>query len=103
MATAARGRKPALSVVKPGDVPEKPRPKSITEAASSGDHLALLEAMRDRIAKTVQSEDCPPRDLASLTRRLDDIARQIKALKLEEKVEGDAGAVSAEEFDASAI
>lgn len=92
-----------LSVVKDGAKAEPKRNQTIIEAAKSGDHLALLEAMRDRIAKTVQSEDCPPRDLASLSRRLDDIARQIKALKLEENVEADAGAVPPEAFDQTAI
>lgn len=53
---------------------------TVEEAAQSGDHRALLVAMRTRIATTVAHPDCPPRDLAALTRRLQDIAREIEAL-----------------------
>lgn len=96
--------KPALSIVN-SDTPAPEKKKlSITEAAAKGDDLALLEAMRDRIARTVQSEDCPPRDLASLTRRLDDIAKQIKALKMEaEEAARSESEATEEPFDASAI
>ncbi len=94
--------KPALSVVRPDDPPGKKL--SIVEAAAKGDDLALLEAMRDRIARTVQSEDCPPRDLASLTRRLDDIAKQIKVLKVEAEEEVRGGFAAPDEaFDPSTI
>lgn len=53
---------------------------TVEEAAASGDHRALLVAMRTRIAKAVSHVDCPPRDLAALTRRLQDIAHEIEAL-----------------------
>ncbi len=60
--------------------------------------------MRDRIAKTVESADCPPRDLAALTRRLVEIAREIEQLDLAAKQEAErAGEVADEAFDASAI
>lgn len=96
--------KPALSIVN-ADTPAPEKKKlSIIEAAAKGDDLALMEAMRDRIARTVQSEDCPPRDLASLTRRLDDIAKQIKALKMEaEEAARSESEAPDEAFDASAI
>ena len=51
-------------------------------AAQSGCRRDLLVAMRDRIAKTISDPDCPPRDLASLTRRLQDIAREIEELDM---------------------
>lgn len=96
-------RKPSLALVGK-NAPAKPsRPPSITEAAASGDHLALLEAMRDRIAEAIQAPECPPRDLAALTRRLDDIARQIKALKNQAAQEATNATSSDEAFDASAI
>ena len=44
--------------------------------------------MRERIAQTVSNPDCPPRDLAALTRRLQDIAKEIEALDLRAKEEG---------------
>lgn len=81
----------------------KPRRSSVAEAAQSGDRLELLVAMRDRIAKTI-SEDCPPRDLASLTRRLQDIAKEIDQLEM---VESGARSVVAEtgdeSFDAASV
>jgi hypothetical protein len=61
--------------------------------------------MRSRIARTVEG-DCPPRDLAALTRRLQDIAERITSLDLAAKQEGAEGAISStpdEEFDASAL
>ena len=59
-------RKPPLRAVAPGET--KPAaPKTVAQAAASGDHRALLVAMRERIAVTVSNPDCPPRDLAALT------------------------------------
>ncbi len=64
------------------------RKLSVAEAAASGDHRALLIAMREQIAQTVTNPDCPPRDLAALTRRLQDIAKEIEAIDLRAKEEG---------------
>ena len=77
---------------------------SVAQAASAGNHRGLLVAMRDRIAVTVSNPDCPPRDLAALTRRLQDIAKEIEAIDLREKQEATRGASATDEaFDASAI
>ncbi|AEV51855.1 hypothetical protein [Prescottella equi] len=57
-----------------------PEQLSVEDAATSGSRRALLVAMRDRIATTVTKEDCPPRDLSSLTKRLQDIANEIEAI-----------------------
>ena len=54
---------------------------SIKEAAASNDRLKLLLAMRTRIAEAVDDPDCPPRDLASLTRRLQEIAKEVAEIK----------------------
>lgn len=70
----------ALRVVTPGESRSKPKRLTVDQAATSGDQRALLVAMRDRIAHTVADPDCPPRDLASLTRRLQDIAREISQI-----------------------
>ena len=61
---------------------EKPvrKPMTVLEAAESGSHRDLLVALRDRIAKTVQSADCHPRDMAALSRRLQDIAKELAVL-----------------------
>lgn len=77
---------------------EKPPAKlSVAQAAQSGDHRALLVAMRERIATTVSNPDCPPRDLAALTRRLQDIAKEIESLDLKAKQEAGEDGPSADE------
>jgi hypothetical protein len=67
-----------LRAVKTGE-PAAPARKTVAQAAKSGQQRELLVAMRDRIAETL-SGDCPPRDLASLSKRLQDIAKDIAAL-----------------------
>ena len=84
----------------------KPRkPLSVSQAAASGDHRSLLVAMRTRIAATVSDPDCPPRDLAALTRRLQDIAKEIEAIDLRAREEGAdaADVIEDEAFDAEAL
>lgn len=66
---------------------EAPKRKTVAQAAESGSHRELLVAMRDRIAKAVADPDCPPRDLAALSRRLQDIAKDIAAIDLAESEE----------------
>ena len=83
-----------LRAVKPNEAPAKRpasprRSRSVAQAAASGDHRSLLVAMRDRIAKSVSDPECPPRDLASLTRRLQDIAKEIEAIDLRAKQAAD--------------
>ena len=85
---------------------EKPPARmTVSQAAASGDHRALLVAMRERIAQTVTNPDCPPRDLAALTRRLQDIAKEIEAIDLRAKEDGaDAADVAEDEaWDAEAL
>lgn len=68
----------SLRAVAPGEkAPAKP--KSVSQAAK-GTQRELLVAMRDRIATAVTAADCPPRDLASLTKRLADIAKEIESI-----------------------
>jgi len=93
----------ALRVVEPGEAP--PANLTVAQAAATGDHRSLLVAMRERIARTVSDLECPPRDLAALTRRLQDIAKEIEAIDLRAKEEGaDAADVAAdEEWDSEAL
>lgn len=58
---------------------------ALSEAAASGDRLALLYALRNRIAAEI--EDCPTRDLSPLTRRLQDIVSDIEELEAQRKQE----------------
>jgi hypothetical protein len=74
-----------LRVASEVDAPAKR--KNVAEAAAGGSRRELLVAMRDRIAKAVADPDCPPRDLASLSRRLQDIAKDIDTLDLAESEE----------------
>ena len=95
---ATRKRATTLRAVKDDEKPPPKRKLTVEQAAASGDHRALLVAMRERIAKTVADPKCPPRDLASLTRRLQDIAKEIEAIDLRAKEEGaDAADVAADE------
>ena len=100
-------RKNPLRAVTDADVPEKPKaPLTITEAAEAGDQLELLVAMRRRVAETVQDPNCPPRDLAALSRRLQEIGREIEAMQLKAKQEADEDGSTGtpdEEWDSEAI
>jgi hypothetical protein len=59
--------------------------------------------MRDRIATAVSSPECPPRDLAALTRRLQEIAKEIAAIdrRAEQESNGESG--GDEDWDPEAI
>lgn len=95
----------ALRAVKPGETPAPKKKQTVEQAATSGTHRDLLVAMRDRIAQAVSSPDCPPRDLAALTRRLQDVAKEIEAIDArvaDEGGEAGDGAVSTA-FDAAAL
>lgn len=53
---------------------------TVQAAAESNDQRKLLVAMRARIADAVGDPNTPARDLAALTRRLLEIAKDLKAL-----------------------
>ncbi|MEJ9078842.1 hypothetical protein WKY82_10510 [Gordonia malaquae] len=55
-------------------------PKTVAEAARAGTRRELLAAMRDRVAVEITNDDCAARDLAALTRRLQEIVREIEAI-----------------------
>lgn len=80
-----------------------PAPKSVTEAASGGTTRELLVAMRTRIAETVEDRNTPARELASLTKRLVEVVRDIEAIDARELQEATGGYVPDGAFDASAI
>lgn len=56
-----------------------PRRKSVSQAARSGDRLELMRALRDKIASEITS-GVAPRDLASLSRRLIELSKEIESL-----------------------
>lgn len=59
---------------------------NVAEAAKSGTEMDLLIAIRDRLADAVADPDCPKRELASLSLRLTNVVKEIKAL---ESADGD--------------
>ena len=58
----------------------------VAQAAREGTEMDLLVAIRDRLAEAVADPDCPKRELASLSLRLTNVVKEIKAL---ESAEGD--------------
>ncbi len=100
-------RTPKLRAVKDGEQPPPPPPPAaqkmtVAEAAASGTYKDLLIATRDRIALTVSSPDCPPRDLAALTRRLTEIGKELAviAAREAEEAEGIGARTEDEEWEA---
>lgn len=83
---------------------DKPlRPLTVTEAAEANDTRAMLVASRRRIAVAVEDPNTPARDLAALTKRLMETAREIDAIDARE-LEAEAHAdVEDGKFDAAAI
>jgi hypothetical protein len=67
--------------------PRKPRTKTVKQAASSGTQRELLVAMKARVADAVENPNTPARDLAALTKRLMEIARDIEAIDAREAEE----------------
>jgi hypothetical protein len=94
-----------LRAVGPGERPPRKRKQTLAQAAESGSHRDLLVAMRSRIARTVQSPKCPPRDLAALTRRLQDIGREIEEIDARDGDDdiGQAAGTADDGFDAEAL
>ena len=74
----------------------------VLNAAESGEEKALLIALRDAVATAI--DDNPPaRDLASLSRRLIEISRELKALEQEETEAQDDRITADEAFDPQAL
>ena len=73
-----------LRPVGPDDQPPRKRKLTITQAASEGSLKDQLIALRERVAKTVEDPNCPPRDLAALSRRLIEIGKEIAAIEAQE-------------------
>ncbi len=95
----------ALRAVKPGERrPRRGRPKTVAGAARSGDRRELLEALRDRISRTIDDPNCPARDLAALSRRLQELDKELAALTEAEAEEArEHGAAEDEAWDAEAL
>lgn len=62
----------------------KKAPKTIYEAAESGSQLEQLIALRRRIAATLDADTTLARDLASLSKRMMEISKEIEQLEAQE-------------------
>lgn len=91
-----------LRAVAPGE-PAPAKRHTVTSAAAEGSRRDLLVAMRARVATAVEDPNTPARDLAALTRRLMEIARDIEALDAASAREVEGGVVEDGSFDAAAI
>jgi hypothetical protein len=93
-----------LRVVAPNEVTPIRPPMTVTTAAADGDRLDLMLAMRARVATAVEDPNTSARDLAALTRRLVEIAKDIDALKLAALQEAASDEAEQDDtFDATAI
>jgi len=98
-------RRSPLRAVAEGEIPPVPDPpKTITQAAEHGTTRELMVAMRARIAKAVENENTPARDLAALSKRLIEVVHDIEALDARAEQEATKRDDARDEaFDASAI
>jgi hypothetical protein len=96
-----------LRMTAPDEKPAEPVvPLTIEQAAAADDQLALLIALRSRLATACQNEETPARDLAALSRRLVDVSQDIRTLRAqlqEEEGEPDGGDTEDAPWSAGAI
>jgi len=92
-------------VVKPGSpaAPRSRKPLTVKSAAESGIQRDLLVALRSRIAADIDNPNTPARDVAALSRRLLEIARELELLDAAEKADdiGEAAATPDKEWASS--
>ncbi len=92
-----------LRAVSADEQPVSKSPLTVGLAAESGSQRSLLVALRARIAKDIDDPNTPSRDLAALSRRLLEIAKEIRALDAAERGDdvGQAAEVPDEKFATS--
>ncbi len=78
-------------------------PVSVEEAAGLGDTLGELRRTRLVIARKLDDPNCPARDIASLSKRLMEVAREIEAIEARSREEEQRGSVPDGSFNAEAI
>lgn len=96
--------KSPLRAVGPDEKPPAKEPKSVSEAAESGDRVAELVQIRRVIARALDNENTSPRDLAALSRRQIELSREIESLKRQQSEEAEEyGATEDGEWSEEAI
>jgi hypothetical protein len=98
-------RKSPLRAVAEGEKAAPKKPMTIAEAASAGTTRDVLVSSRDRIARALDDPNIAARDLASNSKRLMEIIREIEAIDAREAEEVADSARRAKDgtFNASAI
>lgn len=89
--------KRSLRAVGPDEQPQVKEPRTVSEAAESGDRIAELVQIRRVIARALDNENTSPRDLAALSRRQIELSREIDSLKRQRAEEAEQGAISVDE------
>ena len=91
-----------LRAVKDGAVPPR-KPVTVQSAAEGGSRRELLVALRARITTGIDNPNTPARDLAALSLRLLDIARELELLDAAEKADdiGEAAATPDQDWASS--
>ena len=105
-AAATASEKPRLHIVEANETPPSPPVRRLTviEAAESDDPKDMLLALRDRLARTIDDPNTPARDLAALTRRVQEINRELAASAERAREEAEGGKPSDDEaWDEEAI
>ena len=92
-----------LRAVAADEVPPVKAPQTIAEASEAGSTLDELRLMRARIARTLDDPNCPPRDLAALSRRLIEIGKEITAIESRAQEDDPVAKVEDGKFNAAAI
>ncbi len=105
MPPAKRRKTPLRAVAANEKAPDKPaKLMTILEAAEADDRLAELVAMRRRLAKALDDPNCPPRDMAALSRRQLEIGREVEAIRAVSERDGDGEQPAEdEELDPAAV
>lgn len=87
------------------DVNDTPPRKSstVSSAITEGSERDLLAALRTRIAKAIDDSKTLPRDLAALTRRLQEVDKDIRAMDAAENGDDIGDAASTPDEDWAAV
>jgi hypothetical protein len=98
-------RKTSLRAVAPDEKPAPKKATTVAAAVADGTRRDELVAMRTRIARAIDDPNIRGADLASLSRRLLEIGKELEALdtQADEEQRRDVGGNASEPFDSSAI
>jgi len=92
-----------LRAVIPGEKAKPKRPMTVAEAADRGTARDLLLALRACLAKAIDDPNIRGADLASLSRRLMELRREIDAIDVVDEQETDQMDTPDDTFDASKV